>query len=106
MSSTKRINVVNETNKKQHNSYKVVWEKLERKLSLHSYVVDDKNKCKQNTLLLSTVSICPLGSTHDSKEMPAVLKLYELTKGVANITICQGRVLPVIQQLLKLHLGP
>lgn len=66
-------------------SYKVMWENEEGKLSLHSYVVNTKSKGKNNVLVLATVPPL-LGTTlDDGKHKPALLKLYDFTKGSTDV---------------------
>lgn len=66
-------------------SYRVMWENTNKKLSLHSYVVNTKSKGKKNVLALTT--LCPLIATtvDDQKNKPAILKLYDFTKGGTDI---------------------
>ena len=66
-------------------SYKVMWENSSNKMSLHSYVVNTKSKCKKNVLALASTPPL-LGTTiDDNKNKPALLKLYDFTKGGADI---------------------
>ena len=61
--------------------YRVMWEDTKKKLSLHSYVVNTKSKVKKNELALTTLPPL-LGTTiDDQKNKPAILKLYDFTKG-------------------------
>ena len=66
-------------------SYRVMWENTNKKLSLHSYVVNTKSKGKKNVLALTTLVPLLATTIDDNKNEPAILKLYEFTKGGAVI---------------------
>lgn len=73
---------------RENNSYKVLWEATKSKMSLHSYVVNTKSKGVKNVMLLSTLPPL-LGTTiDDGKGKPALIKLYDFTKGVDNSRCC------------------
>ncbi|CAH1252394.1 PGBD4 [Branchiostoma lanceolatum] len=66
-------------------SDQVVWEKSEKRMSLHSYVVKKKDTGLRNVLMLSTMPPL-LGVTKDDKNSkPAIYKLYDFTKGGTDI---------------------
>jgi hypothetical protein len=68
---------------REENSTVVWWEKERGKMTLTSYVVNTKSKGKKNVLVLSTIPALPdMGVTKDDgKKKPAVIKLYDYTKG-------------------------
>jgi len=65
-------------------SYKVAFETSQKKCSLHSYAVNTRSKGKKNVLLLSSMPTI-LGVTKDDKKKPAIIKLYDFTKGGTDI---------------------
>lgn len=83
MTNKRRVHeAIKTTNSRDSNSYKVLWEKEKRKLSIHSYVVKTKSTGMKNVLLLSTTK----GTTkHDGKDEPALLKFYVFSKGGTDI---------------------
>ena len=67
----------------------VVWYEAEKgKLSLTSYAVNTKSKGKKNIFALSSIADFPnLGvNKDDGKFKPALLKLYDMTKGGTDIS--------------------
>jgi hypothetical protein len=70
---------------RENKSYQAMWESTKEKLSLHSYAVNTKSKGKKNVMLLS--SLPPLlGTTKDDgNNKPAIMKLYDYTKGGTDI---------------------
>ena len=69
---------------RHNNSYDVAWECAEKKLSLHSYVANTKSSGRKNVMLLSTAT--PLMAvTKDDEKKPAIMKLYDFTKGGTDI---------------------
>lgn len=71
---------INSTANRENYSYKCYWEKENKKISLHSYVVNTKSSGKKNVLALSSMPPI-LGITKDDKhKKPAVLKFYDFSK--------------------------
>ena len=70
---------------RETHSYEVYWDSSNEVMNLHSYAVVNKSKGSKNVLLLSTME--PLiGTTKDDKnKLPAVIALYNFTKGGTDI---------------------
>ena len=63
----------------------VYWEKNHQKLTLTTYVVNTKSSGKKNIIVLSFMPPL-LGLTKDDdKSKPAIIKLYDFTKGGTDI---------------------
>ena len=75
---------VKDTKGREQNSYQPYWDKRTGKVSLHSYVVNTKSKGERNILVLSTFDPI-LGTTKDEKKKPAIIKVYDFTKGGTDI---------------------
>ena len=71
--------------KREEQSYKMYYEEKKGKMTLHSYFVKTKSKGLKNILVQSTTQPL-LGTTKDDgKVKPALLKLYDFTKGGTDI---------------------
>ena len=66
-------------------SYQVLWNKEERNMSLHSYVVRTKSTGPRNVLLLTMMKPILGVTKDDGKKKPAIFKLYDFTKGGTDI---------------------
>ncbi len=53
-------------------------------MTLHSYVVCTKSTGKRNVLVLSTF-LPIIGTTKDKQKKPAIMKVYDYTKGGTDI---------------------
>ena len=66
-------------------SYEVYWDSPKGVTSLHSYAVVTKSTGARNVLVLSTLEPI-LGTTKDDKnKKPAIIELYNFTKGGTDI---------------------
>ena len=66
-------------------SYQVLWEKDNQNITLHSYVVRTKSTGPRNVLVMSTMKPILGTTTDDRKKKPAIMKLYDFTKGGTDI---------------------
>ncbi len=69
---------------RDENTYKIYWNKAKSAMTLHSYVVCTKSTGKRNVLVLSTFPPI-IGTTKDKKKKPAIMKVYDFTKGGTDI---------------------
>ena len=76
-------NEIKSVNERNDNSYKCFWDD-KGKTTLHSYVVRTKSKGLKNVLALSSMPPI-LGTTRDDKRKPAILKIYDFSKGGTDI---------------------
>ena len=75
---------VKDTKAREKNSHEAYWDKRTGKVSLHSYAVNTKSKGERNIIVLSTYD--PIfGTTKDEKKKPAIIKVYDFTKGGVDI---------------------
>ena len=76
---------ISSTKDREHLSSKIWYEKEKGKLSLVSYVVNTKSKGKKNVVLLSSHAVIAGVTKDDDKEKPALIKVYDYTKGGTDI---------------------
>ncbi|XP_041464562.1 piggyBac transposable element-derived protein 1-like [Lytechinus variegatus] len=73
------------TQGRDEHSYKVAWQKENKNITLHSYVVNTKSSGTKNVLLITTMKPILGVTKDDGKQKPAALKLYDYTKGGTDI---------------------
>ena len=66
-------------------SYKIIWNTENINITMHSYVVRTKSTGPRNVLLLTSMKPIIGTTTDDKKKKPAILKLYDFTKGGTDI---------------------
>lgn len=76
---------VKDTTDREENSTEIFYEKGKKVLVLISYVVKTKSKGKKNVLALTTLRPLLGVTKDDGKVKPAILKLYDHTKGGTDI---------------------
>ena len=62
-----------------------MWETTNKKLSLHSYIVNTNSKGKNNVLAHTTLMTLLATNIDDNKNKPKILKLYDFIKGGTDI---------------------
>ena len=72
-----------DTKEREDFSTEIIYEKKKKKLVLISYVVPSKSKGRINVLALTTLRPLLGVTKDDGKYKPAILKLYNYTKGGA-----------------------
>ena len=70
---------------REAHSYKVYWDSSNEVMNLHSYAVVNKSKGSKNVLLLSTMEPLIGTAKDDKNKLPAVIALYNFTKGGTDI---------------------
>ena len=68
-------------NSRAHQSYETYWIEDDPRVTLHSYAVKTKTKRMKNILIMSSAPVIQAVTKDDGKKKPAVLKIYDFTKG-------------------------
>ena len=85
MTNTKGLGFIKSLDSRENLSSKVYLEKKKAIQYITSYVVNTKSTDKRNILVLSTMPSLLGATKDDGKKKPAIMILYDFTKGFTDI---------------------